>query len=170
MIAKLVMFKADGTRKDFTVKDDRQYIIGRKETCDLRIPMNNVSREHAAIFFDKEDDELVIKDLGSSNGTYVNQEKIIELDLCPGDVIFVGSVALQVVIDGYPKEVKPILRKAESETQEDEEKVIPVEQPSAGEADQISLSDSSVTQVTDSEVIMPDESGSFFDVDSEEED
>lgn len=108
MEAILVMFKSDGTRKDFPIKASKRYLIGRKDTCDLRIPLAEVSREHAAIYFDEDEDELVIEDLGSSNGTWVNDEKIDRADLCPGDVIIVGDVPMQIVINGHPAEVHPI--------------------------------------------------------------
>jgi len=108
MEATLVMFKADGSRKDFPIKANKRYLIGRKDSCDLRIPLAEVSREHAAIYFDEDEEELVIEDLGSSNGTWVNNEKVDRADLCPGDVIVVGDVPLQIVIDGHPAEVHPI--------------------------------------------------------------
>lgn len=185
MQAILVMFKSDGSRKDFVIKSDRKYIIGRKETSDLRIPMTNVSREHAAVYFDKEDDELVIEDLGSSNGTYVNNEKVDIFDLCPGDVIVVGSVPLQVVIDGHPAKLKPIQMKdmaggSDSDNQNSSDAVTfisdaPSQQKSVYK-DEINLAnddDDDVVDIQDNQkqtnakndINMPDESGSFFDFD-----
>ena len=108
MHALLVMFKPDGTRRDFSIKPDRRYIIGRREESDLRIPLREVSREHAAIFFDEEEDELVIEDLGSSNGIFVNDERTERAELCPGDVVVIGNVPFQVVIDGHPTELEPL--------------------------------------------------------------
>lgn len=108
MYAMLVMFRSDGTRRDFSIKPDRKYIIGRKDTADLRIPLASVSREHAVVYFDEDEDELVVEDLGSSNGTFLNGEKIRRADLAPGDVLTVGDVPLQVVIDGHPAEVHPL--------------------------------------------------------------
>ncbi len=108
MEALLVFFKSDGTRKNFSIHPEKRYLIGRQETCQLRMPLASVSREHAAIFFDEED-ELVIEDLGSSNGTFVNQERIEgREELTPGDVVKIGGIPLQVVIDGYPTDLEPI--------------------------------------------------------------
>jgi len=109
MEALLVMFKPDGERKDFKIQPGKRYIIGRKEECQLRIPLPSVSREHAAVYFDEEEDELMIEDLGSSNGTYVNREKTKgATELTPGDVVQIGEVPFQVVIDGHPAEIEPI--------------------------------------------------------------
>ena len=108
MEALLVFFKSDGTRKNFSIHPEKRYLIGRQETCQLRMPLASVSREHAAIFFDEED-ELVIEDLGSSNGTFVNQERIEgREELTPGDVVKIGGIPMQVVIDGYPTDLEPI--------------------------------------------------------------
>ena len=108
MEAMLVFFKSDGTRKNFSIHPEKRYLIGRQETCQLRMPLASVSREHAAIFFDEED-ELVIEDLGSSNGTFVNQKRIEgREELTPGDVVQIGGIPMQVVIDGYPAELEPI--------------------------------------------------------------
>lgn len=107
MDATLIMFRADGSRREFAIKAKRRYLIGRNESCDLQIPVSDVSREHAAIYFD-DDQDLVIEDLGSSNGTYVNNERVEKEDLCPGDVVVIGAVPFRVVINGQPKNVKPV--------------------------------------------------------------
>lgn len=53
-----------------------------------------------------EDDELVVRDLNSSNGTYVNGERISgERELVPGDLLTVGDVVFVVRIDGHPKDI-----------------------------------------------------------------
>jgi len=114
MEAMLVFFKSDGTRKNFSIHPEKRYLIGRQETCQLRMPLASVSREHAAIFFDEED-ELVIEDLGSSNGTFVNQDRIEgREELTPGDVVQIGGISLQVVIDGYPADLEPIALSVDS--------------------------------------------------------
>jgi pSer/pThr/pTyr-binding forkhead associated (FHA) protein len=105
MSAKLVMFKANGQRKDFSVKTPKM-IIGRGEECDLRVPIMSVSRHHTQIT--AEDGGLVVKDLGSSNGTYVNNERVNEQTLQAGDRLVIGPIVFTVQIDGQPEEVKPV--------------------------------------------------------------
>lgn len=97
----LVMFRNDGERRSFSVVRNMT-MIGRREDCDLRIPVGDVSRKHCRLV--RTDDGIRIEDLGSSNGTYVNSERIQECDLHPGDVVGVGPVQFIVQIDGVPDE------------------------------------------------------------------
>lgn len=105
MQVSLVMFKADGTRRDFPVLRDRM-IIGRKNNCDLRIPLSSVSRQHCEVRV--EGDQIKVRDLGSSNGTYHNSIRIQEAFLAAGDELVVGPVVFTVVIDGEPSEIRPV--------------------------------------------------------------
>jgi pSer/pThr/pTyr-binding forkhead associated (FHA) protein len=81
--------------------------IGRSDDCKLRIPVAAVSRHHCELVED--DDELVVRDLKSSNGTFVNKEKVKSRELLPGDLLSVGPAVLVVRIDGHPKVVDGII-------------------------------------------------------------
>jgi predicted component of type VI protein secretion system len=81
--------------------------IGRGDDCKIRVPVAAVSRKHCELL--EEDDELVVRDLKSSNGTYVNKEKVKTRELIPGDLICVGPAVLVVRIDGHPKAIDPII-------------------------------------------------------------
>ncbi len=105
MNLSLVMFKSDGTRRDFPVTKDR-VVIGRKPSCDLRIPLSSVSRQHCEIRM--EGDKAVVCDLGSSNGTFHNSVRIQEQELAAGDALIIGPVVFTVVIDGQPEEIEPV--------------------------------------------------------------
>ena len=94
---KLVMFREDGSRRDFPLSPGTT-TIGRKDDCDIRIPLGTVSRRHAEVILD--DDGAVLHDLGASNGTFLNNRRIEEEDLEPGDQIFIGPVVFTVQIDG----------------------------------------------------------------------
>ena len=95
----LVMFRGDGERRSFSLARDLT-VIGRREDCDLRIPVGDVSRKHCR--FIREGDSLRLEDLGSSNGTFVNGERIQEAAVNAGDYIQVGPVQFVLQIDGYP--------------------------------------------------------------------
>jgi len=105
MDVSLVMFTAEGDRRDFAVRDSPT-VIGRQADCDLRIPLASVSRQHCEIAF--EDGQLMLRDLGSSNGTYHNSSRVQSSSLSAGDEVVVGPVIFTVVIDGYPTEIHPV--------------------------------------------------------------
>ena len=111
MDVNLVMFKNDGQRKDFPVKTSVT-VIGRGENCDLRVPLVSVSRRHCEVAVAGE--TIRAKDLASSNGTYVNNKRITEMELKAGDRLVVGPIVFTVQIDGVPDEIKPVKTKAES--------------------------------------------------------
>ncbi len=98
----LVMFK-DNDQRDFPLSEDRT-IIGRRQDCQLRIPTRDVSRQHCELTV--ANGALKAKDLGSSNGTFVNGKRIAEAKLGPGDRLRIGPVTFYVQIDGKPAEIK----------------------------------------------------------------
>ena len=99
----LVMFK-DGERRDFPLSEPES-ILGRRQDCHLRIPTKDVSRQHCAVLIQNE--TVTAKDLGSSNGTFVNGKRIAEAELAAGDRLRLGPVTFVVQIDGEPAEIKP---------------------------------------------------------------
>ncbi len=101
----LVAFKSDGSRKEFRVKGGR-CVIGRKGETDLRIPSATVSRQHAEIAV--KGAKATVRDLGSSNGTFLNEVRVQEAELAPGDRLSVGPVVFVVQIDGQPAKIQPI--------------------------------------------------------------
>ncbi|HEX7008766.1 MAG TPA: FHA domain-containing protein [Phycisphaeraceae bacterium] len=115
MNVSLVMFKADGTRREFPLTRPRT-VIGRKNTCDLRIPLSSVSRQHCEIQLDGE--QALLRDLGSSNGTFHNSQRVQEVVLAPGDEIVIGPVIFTVTIDGEPQQIKPVRTILDSEAYE----------------------------------------------------
>jgi pSer/pThr/pTyr-binding forkhead associated (FHA) protein len=99
----LVRFK-DNERRDIKLSGNKT-VIGRRPDCGVRIQTSDVSRRHCEI--ESQDDRVLIRDLGSSNGTFVNGQRVEEVKLSPGDTIQVGPVAFTVQIDGEPTEVRP---------------------------------------------------------------
>jgi predicted component of type VI protein secretion system len=81
--------------------------IGRHDDCVIRIKSSQVSRRHCEIF--EVEDELTIRDLGSSNGTFVNGKRVSgQLVLKAGDELTVGAVSLRVARLGQPAPVPPL--------------------------------------------------------------
>lgn len=103
----LVMFRADGQRRSFSVTRDMT-VIGRREDCDLRIPLSDVSRKHCRLILDG--DTIKVEDLGSSNGTYKNGERVQQTEIGAGDTLQVGPVVFVAQVDGVPadEELSPV--------------------------------------------------------------
>jgi predicted component of type VI protein secretion system len=99
MQAVLVMFRNDGERRSFSITREMT-VIGRRQDCDLMIPLGEISRKHCRII--RDGDSLRLEDLGSSNGTFVNGRRVQEAVLEPGDTIQVGPVQFVMQIDGVP--------------------------------------------------------------------
>jgi pSer/pThr/pTyr-binding forkhead associated (FHA) protein len=108
MDVRLVMFKESGERKEFPLGEGMT-LVGRQEDCDLRIPLSDISRRHAQVLI--HDDAVVIRDLGSANGTFVNNKRVTEQELQPGDHIVFGPVVFTVQIDGEPKDLRAVRTK-----------------------------------------------------------
>ena len=66
----------------------QELIIGRQQGVGLALADEAVSRRHARIY--RCEDEFVLEDLGSSNGTYVDGVPILSCVLRPGDLVQVG--------------------------------------------------------------------------------
>ena len=72
-------------------------VIGRTVSCDIVINDTSASRRHAEIFYDSITEMVTINDLKSSNGTYVNRQRITKLSrLQNGDVIRIGQTAMHL--------------------------------------------------------------------------
>ncbi len=105
MDVSLVMFKADGSRREFPI-DKERVLIGRTNHCDLRVPLSSVSRKHCEVRVG--DGKVLLRDLGSSNGTFHNSNRVTEVALAPGDEIVIGPVVFTVVINGQPRSIDPV--------------------------------------------------------------
>ena len=105
----LVMFTPEGERRDVPIKHHRA-VLGRDGVCDIRIPVAAVSRQHCEITVEADGHGVTVRDLGSRNGTYRNEDRIEEPQpLAPGDRLAVGPVVFTVQIDGDPEPVEPPL-------------------------------------------------------------
>ena len=75
---------------------DPAFVIGRSEECDLAIADTYLSSRHAR--FANDEGDLTVEDLGSTNGTYVNQAIVKgRVHLEKGDIVQVGGVLFEVV-------------------------------------------------------------------------
>ena len=73
-------------------------VIGRGDQANLRLPDVGISRRHARLDFDGA--QVVLTDLGSTNGSMVNGQRISAVALNPGDMIQIGTTTLTFRVDG----------------------------------------------------------------------
>jgi pSer/pThr/pTyr-binding forkhead associated (FHA) protein len=94
MELKLVVLAGAKEGLEIPLKKDK-FLIGRAKDCALRAGSEAISRRHCAIIRVK--DKWAVKDLGSRNGTYVNDKRITEpVRLNAGDELSVGPLKFRV--------------------------------------------------------------------------
>ena len=73
--------------------DKPMMVVGREATCQIYLDNRSISRQHCAFVF--KDNDFLIQDLSSANGTYVNGQRITEQRLKHGDEIIIGNYELR---------------------------------------------------------------------------
>ncbi len=76
--------------------------LGRHSDCDICVNDEGISRKHAHIAVDA--DGITIKDLGSSNGTFVNGNKVSEHSLEVGDEVRLDNIRFLIQTPGMPQD------------------------------------------------------------------
>jgi hypothetical protein len=81
---------------EFPLRPDKEVVIGRSSDLDMVLVEDMVSRKHAKISLSH--GKVTLQDLGSTNGTFVNGEKIKQARLKEGDRILIGTSILKLVV------------------------------------------------------------------------
>src|SRR5262245_28108934 len=100
MRAQLV--PVDGGTPIEIVKD--LVVIGRKEDCDVRLEHKSVSKLHCVVV--KTDGLLLLRDLGSTNGTRVNGTRVRRAALLPNDQLAIANFKFKIYL-GPDEPVEP---------------------------------------------------------------
>lgn len=85
--------KTGSLLRAFALGDADEILVGRDDSCDIKIRARSVSREHCSI--ERDGEALVLRDLGSSGGTYVGDERIDRVPLQDGMEIIIGPAVLK---------------------------------------------------------------------------
>jgi hypothetical protein len=96
---KLVLLSAGMTGRTHELKVDKT-TIGRVEDNTFQIAEPSVSSHHCEVLLRGSD--IVVKDLNSTNGTFINGEKITEKVLKPGELLRLGQIEMRLDPDGAP--------------------------------------------------------------------
>ena len=97
MKATLKVLKGPSAGKEIGIPVAK-FFIGRGEDCHLRPKSDAISRHHCAIIVS--DSQVAIKDFGSKNGTFLNNERVENVAIINnGDQLVVGPLSFEVVLD-----------------------------------------------------------------------
>lgn len=96
----LILIRGSPQGKKYSLKGAKKFVIGRDKIADIQLDDANVSRQHSQLTF--EDDKIYIEDLGSRNGTFLNDEIIgsSKIELAKEDMIKLGSTILKYLPAG----------------------------------------------------------------------
>ena len=89
--AYLVVLAGASVGEMYKVEGDK-VVIGRGQKAQIRLFDDGISREHAQIVI--EGNQIILQDLGSTNGTFCNGLKVDRRELVDGDKILVGSTTI----------------------------------------------------------------------------
>src|SRR5438874_5273220 len=98
-MAKLVLLSAGMTGRTHELKVDKT-TIGRVEDNTFQIAEPSVSSHHCEVLLRGGD--IVVHDLNSTNGTFINGEKVTESVLKPGQVLRLGQIEMRLETDAGP--------------------------------------------------------------------
>lgn len=80
-------------------------VIGRAAECDISVPADEMSRRHAMV--KPTADGLAVEDLGSANGTYINNKRVQQGFLKPGEELRLDAVRFMLVAPGMEMPAPP---------------------------------------------------------------
>ncbi len=108
MQVKLKVLAGKNSGKELPVPVKR-FLIGRGDDCHMRPKSEAISRNHCAILINEDDDEVIIRDLNSRNGTYLNGERLAaDQSLESGDHLQIGRLEFEVMIKDRKRAPEPV--------------------------------------------------------------
>ena len=93
---RAVLLPLDGNQPIEIAKDIT--VIGRQEYCDVQLDHSSISKVHLILV--KMDGALLFRDLGSTNGTKVNGQRVVRGALLPNDKLTIAACKFRVQLGG----------------------------------------------------------------------
>lgn len=101
-MAKLVLLSEGMTGRSFDLAGEK-ITIGRLDDNAFQIPEPSVSSHHCEIV--KKGNEFVVRDLNSTNGTFINGEPVTESSLKPGQILRLGQIEMRLETGAPPGKI-----------------------------------------------------------------
>ncbi|MEM7474054.1 MAG: FHA domain-containing protein [Planctomycetota bacterium] len=160
MICVLDVTAGPARGRRFWIRAREKLEIGRISTADFSVPSDrHMSRHH--LILEGNESSFRIRDVGSANGTFVNNSKVSSIELCNGDLIKAGETVFEVSViqDHENPHAKDVSFSASSKTDVSDSAINnapPKEQIAV--PDPHILDDESTSRVNDQHVVSPVES------------
>lgn len=101
-MTELRLYFKEGDRDKIATANKDEFIIGRSPECDLQLPYSGVSRHHCR-FLKTDEGNWIIEDLGSKNGTILNNHPIAtRKKIKQGDTVQLDKIILNIVLIKTP--------------------------------------------------------------------
>ncbi|HVY45818.1 MAG TPA: sigma 54-interacting transcriptional regulator, partial [Minicystis sp.] len=94
-----------GRRVSFRSSHPGRLLVGKSPSCEVRLVDETVSRRHAAL--EIEGDRVRITDLGSTNGTRVDDVRVYDAALTPGQLVRMGATAWTLEVEAAARDATP---------------------------------------------------------------
>lgn len=111
----IVLFIREEDEVHSVLLSHKPIVMGRSSSCDIRLSDEKISSRHIALKVNSSG-KVIIKDLGSTNGTYLNGSLIEESLLMLEDQLFIGAVSLWIDPDQLSIREKQILTRVDGAT------------------------------------------------------
>lgn len=140
--------------------------IGRSSSCTVKVTDEKASRQHFRI--EKDGDHFKVVDLGSTNGTRLNDEKITSEALCPEDVLLLGKTTFKYEGPGEPRKKKeepapsPLEGLKESDEEQPKYVIVMVEGADKGQTYELGIEPTTIGRKSGNTIKITDESASSY--------
>jgi pSer/pThr/pTyr-binding forkhead associated (FHA) protein len=153
----LTIEDANGQIADQFTFDHGAYVVGRQDGCDIVLPSNSVSRQHARIFVDG--GRCFIEDLGSANGIIVDGQRVIkQRDLGTASQIRIGDYYLYLEFKRRQAAEQNVLSTLFIAEDSDHYKLVRINDSFAGEEFILSETENTIGRTDDNFILLSDPS------------
>ncbi|HEY2368498.1 MAG TPA: FHA domain-containing protein, partial [Polyangiaceae bacterium] len=103
-VPRVTLVVIDGASRGSTIQAGASPVrVGSSEACALRLDDRRVSRVHFEIAVTS--DRVAVRDLGSTNGTFVDGVRVRDADVAASSVVRAGDSAIRVDVDQSPAQI-----------------------------------------------------------------